>query len=282
MAGEWLRPHWLSISRTDPFADPFGEEVRRKRDQRRLFGGEADGDLLAGGAVDAPISDRAFPLVQVLVLRGQTGEGASAEGVVLHIGDAVLDLAFVFRGPGAARQDGASVMLGEAGQLGVEARIEPVGMEDDRLEVVEVEGPGDTAKGPPRVLETTDELLGVLAEEGLTVGLAREAQDHPKHPGTTANAGDWIDHPGTSAEVYLGFLTRLDLDAPDALRGRTAQVPDEAFDRLVGSGDPDLGHEILVDALGTQAGLELGLDEFRMRRATTGTPRIGDRRWDGP
>jgi hypothetical protein len=43
-----------------------------------------------------------------------------------------------------------------------------------------------------------------------------------------------------------------------------------------------LGHEVLVDALGTQAGLELGLDERRMRRATTGAPRIGNRRWDVP
>jgi hypothetical protein len=58
-------------------------------------------------------------------------------------------------------------------------------------------------------------------------------------------------------KVDLGFLTRLDLDAPDALRGRTAQAPNEAFDRLVGAGEPDLGREGLLDALGAQAGLKL-------------------------
>ena len=33
------------------------EEVRRKREQRRLFGGESDGDLLSGGAVDASVGN---------------------------------------------------------------------------------------------------------------------------------------------------------------------------------------------------------------------------------
>ena len=257
------------------------EEVRRKREQRRLFGGEAGGDLLAGGAVDASIGDRAFPLVEVLVLGRQTREGTSAKGVVLHIRDTVLDLALVLRGPGAARQDGAPVMLGEAGQLGVEARIEPVGLKDCRLEVVEIEGPGDTAEGTPCVLQTTDELLGILPEEGLAVGLSGEAQNHPKDPGTAAHAADRIDHPGTGTEVDLGFLTRLDLDAPDAVWDRAAQASHEAFDRLVGSGEPDLDYEVLVDALGAQAGLELGRNECRMGRAMTRASRIGNRGWDG-
>lgn len=98
----------------------------------------------------------------------------------------------------------------------------------------------------------------------------------------TTHAGDWIDHPGTGAEVGLDVLTRLDLDAPDALRRGTVQAPNEAFERLVGSGEPDLGHGVLVDALGAQAGLELGLDECRMRRATTGAPWMGNRRRNGP
>jgi hypothetical protein len=71
------------------------------------------------------------------------------------------------------------------------------------------------------------------------VGLAGEAQDHPKDPGTAAHAADRIDHPGTGAEVDLGFLTQLDLDAPDAVWDRAAQAPHEAFDRLVGSGEPN-------------------------------------------
>ena len=172
-------------------------------------------------------------------------------------------------------------MLGEAGQLGVEARIEPVGLKDCRLEVVEIEGPRNTAEGTPCVLQTTDELLGILPEEGLAVGLSGEAQNHPKDPGTAAHAADRIDHPGTGAEVDLGFLTQLDLDAPDAVWDRAAQAPHEAFDRLVGSGEPDLDYEVLVDALGAQAGLELGRNECRMGRAMTRASRIGNRGWAG-
>lgn len=54
------------------------------------------------------------------------------------------------------------------------------------------------------------------------------------------------------------------------------------FDRLVGSSEPDLGREVLMNVLGAQAGLELGLDECLMTRATAREPRIGNRRRGGP
>ena len=59
---------------------------------------------------------------------------------------------------------------------------------------------------------------------------------------------------------------------PDALPGSNADATHSAFDRLVGAGELDLGREGLVDALGAQAGLKLGLDQSRMRRLTTGAP----------
>jgi hypothetical protein len=99
----------------------------------------------------------------VLVLGRQTREGVPSRGVVLYIRDTVLNLALVLWGPGATRQDGAPVMFGEAGQLGVKAYIEPVGLQDCRREVVKIEGPRDTAEGTLCVLQPTDELLGIPA-----------------------------------------------------------------------------------------------------------------------
>ena len=62
------------------------------------------------------------------------------------------------------------------------------------------------------------------------------------------------------AKPGLGFLSRLNLDAPDPVRLELPEGANEAFDGLVGAVEAKLGTEILVDALGGESGINLGKD----------------------
>ena len=53
-------------------------------------------------------------------------------------------------------------------------QIGPVGVQNGRVQVVEVDGPGHPAKGTPGVLQSANEVLRVLPEEGLAVRPVRE------------------------------------------------------------------------------------------------------------
>jgi hypothetical protein len=83
------------------------------------------------------------------------------------------------------------------------------------------------------------------------VSLARVTQDDSQHPGPTATPLR-IDHRCSSAEINLHFLAGLDFDAPDPLGLPTPQVPHKPFDRLIGTGKPHFGYQVLVNALRTQ------------------------------
>jgi hypothetical protein len=56
-------------------------------------------------------------------------------------------------------------------------RIEPVGLGDCGLEVVDDQRPGHPAKVPEGILQAADELLGCLAINHLAVALAGMTQD---------------------------------------------------------------------------------------------------------
>jgi hypothetical protein len=169
-------------------------------------------------------------------------------------------------------------MAREGLQLGIEIRIGPVGVQDRRLQVVEIEGSGRPTERAPGVLQPANEMLGILAEERFAVRLARKAQDHAQHPRATARTGGWINHPGARTEIHLGFLTRLDLHAPHSLWLSSPESAHVALDRLIRTAEADLADQILIDALRRQAGVEFGGDEFGVRVAQTGATRRNLRR----
>lgn len=93
-------------------------------------------ELPADRAVDAVIRDVALPVLQESVLVGETGEASAAQGVVLDILDASLDLALVARDAGLGRQRRRVVVRTEGAQLRIDLRIKPVRLDQRRLEVV--------------------------------------------------------------------------------------------------------------------------------------------------
>src|SRR5690606_26800574 len=114
-------------------------------------------------------------MAQVFVVRRQTGKDTPLQRVLLKVGDAIFRLPLVLRDPWPAGNHRKAVVTRESQQFGVQLRIQPVGAQDSRLQVVEVQGPGNAAEGAPGVLEPANEMFGVLAEERLTVRLARIA-----------------------------------------------------------------------------------------------------------
>lgn len=107
------------------------EDHRRQGPQLGLLARIENGrDLLARGAMNAGIGHPAFPFQQKLVLGGQTLKPPPLERVVLPLFDAGLDLAFVAWRIGLGGQNDRLIMLRKGDDLGIELRIEPVGLRD--------------------------------------------------------------------------------------------------------------------------------------------------------
>lgn len=125
-------------------------------------------------------------------------------------------------------------------------------------------GQGDPAEGAEGVLQGPEEGFGILVQDRLAIGLAGEAQDDAKNPGAPLAAMD-LRQWGTQTEVDLSLLAGLDLNAPDPLGFGGLEGTDEAFDGLVGTLEEEFAAQILEDALGGEAGLDLGTDPDGMR-----------------
>ena len=127
----------LDVAVAMHLAPRFGEARKQRggqRQQRRALRGEQHTHLLAHGAVDARVGDAAFPLGQEQVLLGEGAERAALQGIILRVLYAGFNLPFVLRSRRLRRQHDRAVMLGKARHPRIEVRIEPVGVEDRRLE----------------------------------------------------------------------------------------------------------------------------------------------------
>ena len=78
----------------------------------------------------------------------------------------------VTRRPRLRGQDHRPVILRERLQFGIQLRVEPVGVQDSRLEIVDDHGPRRAAKMPKGVFQNAKEVLGRLAEARFAVGFS--------------------------------------------------------------------------------------------------------------
>ena len=113
------------------------------------------------------------------------------------------------------------------------------------------------AKG---ILEAAEEVVGGLAVDDLAVGLAGVGQHDAEEMGLAALAVGTNDR-GACAEVDLGLVTGPAFEATEREFARRRQPADEAPDAVVAAGEVVLGDQVLVDALGAQAQIALGLDD---------------------
>ena len=154
--------------------------------------------------------------------------------------------------PRHTRQDRGVVMRGKLTQLGIELGIGPVELPDRRLQVIQVDGQADPADVPKRVLQASQERLGILTQHLLGVAFARAAQDHTENPRLGLLAVGAHQH-RARAKIHLRFLARLHLQSAVGV----PQLAHVAFDRLIRTAKGDLRLQILEDPLGRQASLNL-------------------------
>jgi len=153
-----------------------GEQTRRQRPQGRLLDRrEQLEDLLANGPVDASVGDRSLPVGEELILFTEAAKLTAPERVFLGVVDTRLDLALVTRHRRLGRRQNRPVVPAELDQLGIEIGVEPVGLKDGRLQVVDDQPGRDAAKVHEGVFQAPNERLGCLAPDHLRVALARMA-----------------------------------------------------------------------------------------------------------
>ena len=95
--------------------------------------------LFACCTVDAFVGNLAFPLLKKEVLLAQRFEAPPFERVITYITDGSFDFAFVLGLVGPTGHHVDAVVPAEVGQLAVNFWIEPIGFQDRRFEVVQVQ-----------------------------------------------------------------------------------------------------------------------------------------------
>ena len=114
---------------------------------------------------------------------------------------------------------------------------------------------------------------------GLGVALAGLAQDSAEQLRTAPLA--LREDPSSLSEVDLELVPRGSLHASEGDLRRVLQTADEAFDRVIGGGEPVFDHQILIDPLGGTPGLKPLLDDLAQRNALAGSLRLGPDRQNG-
>jgi len=132
--------------------------------------------------------------------------------------------------------------------LRIDLRIVPVRPAHRRFQVVGVEDLRNPAKMAEGVLQSPDEVFGVLVQNRFAVGLARTAQDDAKDP-ASLRAAVFLTDRCAQAEVDLGFFAGLALDARSPFRQAPPHLAYEALYRFVRAGEPVFDNQILKDAL---------------------------------
>src|SRR5712691_461415 len=130
-----------------------GEQGGWQWRQARLFQMEQFSHLTLGRPMNAHIGHRFLPVQQELIYLSQRGECAASHSVGLDVFDAAFDFSLVLRNPWQTGQYRRAVMTTKIDQLGIEFRIGPVGLENSRFKIVEVDGQRPTAEMAERIFQ---------------------------------------------------------------------------------------------------------------------------------
>ena len=116
--------------------------------------------LPLGRPMNPEISGLLLPVEQELILLGEARELPPLESVVLDIGNAAFDLALVPRCPRLGRQDDRAIVSAELSELRIELGVEPIGLDDGRLEVVDDKRVRNATEVLEGILKAADEVIG--------------------------------------------------------------------------------------------------------------------------
>src|SRR4051812_6929318 len=122
--------------------------------------------------VHASVGHGQLPVVEEPVLLLHGGEAPCSQGVFLDVIDAPLNLPLVAGRVGTRGQEHGPLMFADGADLGVDLRVEPVGLLHGRLEIVQDQPSGDVAEVPAGALKAAKQVIGSLAVDSLAVALA--------------------------------------------------------------------------------------------------------------
>ena len=137
-------------------------------------------------------------------------------------------------------------MLTERQDLRIEVRIEPVGLGDRGLQVVDHERLRRAPEVLEGVLQAAEKIVRSLSVDGLAVRLPRVAEHDPEQV-RSAPLALWRDHWRVPFEIHLGFGARLTLQPPKRKGRRASQLADESTDRVITQRGAMLSRQILVN-----------------------------------
>ena len=148
----------------------------------------------------------------------------------------------------------------------IELGIKPVRLLHGGLQVIQNQSSRCATEVAKGTFNAAKEFIGGLAIDGLGVGLARVRQHDAEDMGSEALVVGCINR-STGTEVDLGLLPWLTLKAPEGKFLYRLEAANKATDGVVAPLEAVLGREILVNALGAQALIKLGLDDVAPRLA---------------
>src|SRR5512142_1692060 len=122
---------------------------------------------------------------------------------------------------------------------------------------------------PEGVLKATEEVVGGLAKAGLAVALARVAEDDAEDVGLATLAVE-ADDGRAGAEVDLGLVAGVTLDAAEGEFVGLFEAVDEPADAVVAAGVAVVGDQVLVDPLCGEPEVALGPDQLPPRLTAAG------------
>ena len=262
--------------------DKAWEPAWRKRQQAGFFFfSEQPAHLFASGAVNTCVGYACLPVEKMLVLLLQAGERMALESVIFYVIYTAFDLSLVTWRIRLCGQNHSAVMFAKGLDLRVNVRIVPVCILHGRLEIIDDQGPGDTAEMPEGIFQTANEVVGGLTIDYFAVCLARKAQNYPKDMGTLAlSVGP--EYRRCRAEIYLCLLTGHTFHPAKRYRAILAQAFDESSDTEVTALKSVLVSKVLVDSLTGQPGFKFVLDDFAEGFALTLRPGFMGVLFNGP
>ena len=158
-----------------------------------------------------------------------------------------------------------AVVLAEGADLGIELGIKPVGLLHGGLQVIQNQSSRCATEVAKGTFNAAKEIVGGLAIDGLAVGLARVRQHDAEDMGSALAVG--CVNRSTGPEVDLSLFPWLTFKAPEGKFLRRLEAAHKAADGVVTTLEAVFGREILVNVLGAQALVKLGLDDVSPRLA---------------
>src|SRR5688572_14723929 len=84
-----------------------------------------------------------------------------------------------------------------------------------------------------------------------------------------------LHHPSTLAEINLRLVSRLTLHSPERQWMGRCQLAHKTLHRIVAANKLMLAHQVLINSLSGQTGVQTGFDESLKRLAVTDSAGLG-------